>query len=140
VNKVMDELWESWYVKGLGDFVRVPNLTPMVDSEYLTNGKLEQAIDLVDSYVNKLEIAGISRKIYKNDKGMPLITYVVEPSEGVTRNVMVYGHIDKQPYGEGWDADKAPTDPVIVGDCMYGRGSADDGYSVFTCMLAVKVG
>jgi acetylornithine deacetylase/succinyl-diaminopimelate desuccinylase-like protein len=112
----------------------------MVDSEYLTNGKLEQAINLVDSYIQKLQIKGLSQKIFKTESGMPLITYVVEPSEGVTRNVMVYGHIDKQPYGEGWDADKNPTDPVIIDGCMYGRGSADDGYSAFSCMLAVKIG
>jgi hypothetical protein len=67
----------------------------MVDKEYLTNGLLEQAIELVDSYIQKLEIKGISRKIFKTETGIPLITYVVEPSEGVTKNVMVYGHLDK---------------------------------------------
>jgi acetylornithine deacetylase/succinyl-diaminopimelate desuccinylase-like protein len=138
VNKTIEKYWQDWWVKGLGDFVRVPNLTPMVDDKYLENGLLEQAMDLVDNYINKLEIKGLSRKIFKTEKGLPLITYIVEPSEGVTRNVMVYGHIDKQPYGEGWDTD--PKDPVIKGDCMYGRGSADDGYSAFSCMLAVKVG
>ena len=50
----------------------------------------------------------------------PLVVYVVEPSEGVTKNVMFYGHLDKQPYGEGWETN--PTDPVIKGDFMYGRG------------------
>jgi acetylornithine deacetylase/succinyl-diaminopimelate desuccinylase-like protein len=71
---------------------------------------------------------------------MPLICYVVEASEGITKNVMLYGHIDKQPYGEGWDEDKPPTEPVIIGEKMYGRGGADDGYSAFSSMLAVKVG
>jgi len=36
----MDEYFDPWFVKGLSDFVRVPNLTPMVDTEYLTNGKI----------------------------------------------------------------------------------------------------
>lgn len=66
----------------------------------------------------------------------PLLVYVVEPSEGITKNVMFYGHLDKQPYGEGWETN--PTDPVIKGDFMFGRGSSDDGYSVFSCMLAIK--
>ena len=52
----MDEYYDSWFVKGLADFIRVPNLTPMVDPEYLTNGKLEKAIELVDSYANELQI------------------------------------------------------------------------------------
>jgi len=51
---------------------------------------------------------------------------------------MVYGHLDKQPYGEGWET--SPTDPVIKGDIMYGRGASDDGYAPFSCMLAVKAG
>ena len=37
---------------------------------------------------------------------------------------------------DGWD--EKPTDPVIKDGFMNGRGSADDGYSVFTCMLAIK--
>lgn len=124
---------------GISDFVRVPNLTPMVDKDYLTNGLLEKAIDCVDQYVQKLAISGLSRQILKHESGMPLIIYVVEPTQGCTKNVMLYGHLDKQPYGEGWDEDKSPTDPVIINDCLYGRGGADDGYSVFTCMLAVKI-
>jgi hypothetical protein len=47
----METYWEEWFVKGISDFVRVPNLTPMVDSNYTSNGLLDQAIDLVDSYV-----------------------------------------------------------------------------------------
>lgn len=60
----IDSLWESWFVKGLCDFIETPNLTPMVDSEYLTNGLVEKAIKLVDDYVNKLEIKGLTRQIF----------------------------------------------------------------------------
>jgi len=52
--------------------------------------------------------------------------------------VMLYGHLDKQPWFTGWEEGLHPTDPVIRGPLMYGRGSSDDGYAVFTCMLAVK--
>jgi hypothetical protein len=37
IKNHIDSYWDSWYVPALQDFVRVPNLTPMVDSEYLTN-------------------------------------------------------------------------------------------------------
>lgn len=37
----IDSKFDSWFVKGLQDFVRIPNLTPMVDSNYLTNGLVE---------------------------------------------------------------------------------------------------
>ena len=51
---------------------------------------------------------------------------------------MLYGHLDKQPWMDGWDEGLSPTEPVTRGDYMYGRGGADDGYSVFSCMLAIK--
>ena len=52
------------------------------------------------------------------------------------KNVMLYGHLDKQPYGDGWNSD--PTTPVIKDGCLYGRGGADDGYAPFSAMLAIK--
>ena len=48
----------------------------------------------------------------------------------------MYGHMDKQPFGEGWDTD--PCDPVIKDGIMYGRGSNDDGYSLFCAILSIK--
>lgn len=47
----IDSKWEDWFVTGLSDFVRVPNQTPMVDPDYLTNGLVQKAIELVDSYI-----------------------------------------------------------------------------------------
>ena len=116
--------------------VRTPNLTPMVDKEFLTNGLIEKAIDVIDQYIRKLDIKGLSRHIYQPEGVNPMVVYVVEGSEGSTKNVMLYGHMDKQPYGPGWAT--TPTDPVITGDFMFGRGASDDGYAPFACMLAIK--
>lgn len=56
--------WEDWYVKGLSDFIRVPNLSPNYDANFLTNGLIEQAMELVDTYINQLEIAGLSKQVF----------------------------------------------------------------------------
>ena len=47
----VDAKWDDWYVKGLCDFIRVPNLSPNFDPQFLNNGLIEQAIELVDTYV-----------------------------------------------------------------------------------------
>jgi hypothetical protein len=49
--EVVEKNWDSWFIPGLSDFVRVPNLTPMVDKEYLTNGLVEKSAECVDQYI-----------------------------------------------------------------------------------------
>lgn len=39
---------------------------------------------------------------------------------------------------EGWEEGLGPINPVIREGYLYGRGGADDGYSVFSVMLAIK--
>lgn len=63
-NKNFDKYWQDWYVKGLSEFIEIPNLTPMVDPTYLTNGNVEKAMEHVDNYINKLEIKGIEKKVF----------------------------------------------------------------------------
>lgn len=130
--------WDDWYVKGLSEFIRVPNLSPNYDAEFLTNGLIEQCMELVDTYVQELQIEGLSKKVFQPEGSVPLIVYVIEPTQGCTKNVMMYGHLDKQPWMDGWAEGLSPCDPVIRGEYLYGRGGADDGYSVFSCMLAIK--
>lgn len=136
--KNIDASWDSWYIKGLEDFIRVPNLSPAYDAEFLKNGLIQKAMECVDEYVNKLEVQGISKHTFAPEGRSPMVVYVVEPTGGSTQQVMLYGHLDKQPWLDGWDEGLSPTDPVTRGEYMYGRGGADDGYSVFTCMLAIK--
>jgi len=93
----------------------------------------------VDADINKLEIQGIEKKIFKPEGMTPLIVYIVEKSEGASdTQLMFYGHLDKQPWMEGWGEGLGPTKPVIRGDYLYGRGGGDDGYSPYSTMLAVK--
>ena len=36
----IETYWDGWYVEGLEEFIKVPNLTPNMDKEFLTNGKI----------------------------------------------------------------------------------------------------
>jgi len=125
-------------VKGLSDFIEIPNLSPMFDAEFLSNGEIQKAMVLVENYINKLEIVGMTKHEFTPEGKSPMICYVVDPQGGSTKNVMLYGHLDKQPWLLPWGEGLGPCDPVIRGDYLYGRGGADDGYSAFSCMLAIK--
>jgi hypothetical protein len=52
----VDSKFDSFFVKSLQEFVRVPNLTPMVDPNYQTNGLIEQAMECVDKNIQSLGI------------------------------------------------------------------------------------
>lgn len=83
----------------------------------------------------------MERKIFHPEDSNPLVVYKVEPENMTekTRNIMIYGHLDKQPYEEPWAEGLGPTTPVIREGKLYGRGASDDGYSVFSTMLAIKL-
>lgn len=61
---IIEEHWDNWYVAGLSDFIRVPNLTPMVDPDYLNNGLVEKAMQCVDEYITKLDVKGVTKKVF----------------------------------------------------------------------------
>ena len=50
----------------------------------------------------------------------------------------MYGHYDKQPHFTQWGEGLHPTNPVRRGELLYGRGGADDGYAIFSSILAIK--
>jgi acetylornithine deacetylase/succinyl-diaminopimelate desuccinylase-like protein len=39
----------------------------------------------------------------------------------------------------GWREGLGPTNPVIIDEMLYGRGGADDGYSIFAFASAIKI-
>src|SRR5262249_43257825 len=53
--------------------------------------------------------------------------------------VLLYGHLDKQPEMTGWRPGLSPWEPVLEGDKLYGRGGADDGYSAFASLAALRL-
>ncbi len=51
--------------------------------------------------------------------------------------ILIYGHMDKQPPLGQWREGLGPYEPVRQGDLLYGRGTADDGYSTFAAVTGL---
>jgi len=133
----VDQNFEDVFVKVLSGFVEIPNLTPGFDESYFTNGLVEQAVEYVTNFADSLKIPGLKHYVHK-EKGRPPMVCIVYPGE-VKTNVMVYGHLDKQPHmTAGWSEGLGPCKPVIRGNKLYGRGSADDGYAPMAFLLAIQ--
>lgn len=68
---------------------------------------------------------------------------LVEIEGDLPETYFFYGHFDKQPPFVGWNEGLGPYIPVLHPSAenpekLYGRGGADDGYSSYGSILAVK--
>ncbi|BCX89853.1 hypothetical protein MIN45_P2226 [Methylomarinovum tepidoasis] len=138
-NPLLDTLTDFWdreILPALIDYIRIPALSPDFDADWAKTGHLEQARRLAldwlerhretDWAVHDLQLPGLT----------PLI--LVEIPGQREGNVLLYGHLDKQPEMEGWREDLGPWKPVIEDCRLYGRGGADDGYALFAAVAALK--
>lgn len=74
-----------------------------------------------------------------NDEGYsPFLFCEVPGSDPSDDTILFYGHMDKQPPFEGWLEGLHPYKPKMVDGKLYGRGGADDGYSIFGSVIALK--
>jgi len=133
------ELWGS-LVPVLSDYIAIPALSPGFDRDWAANGHLDRAVDLLTSWCSDRPIPGMTISVQRLEGRTPVVVCEIPASAGAedVPPVLLYGHLDKQPEMEGWRDDLGPWKPVLEGDRLYGRGGADDGYSVFAALGAVE--
>lgn len=69
----------------------------------------------------------------------PFVFIEIDGTTADTKTILYYGHFDKQPHMEGWAEGLSPTDPVVKNNKLYGRGGADDGYSIYAIIAGIKI-
>ncbi len=139
LDQFVDGLWDEQIVPQLVDYIRIPNKSPMFDTDWVKHGYMDQAVRLMESWARAQPIEGLQVEVVQLEGRTPLI-YLEIPASGAETGedcVLLYGHLDKQPEMTGWDDDFGPWTPVIKGDKLYGRGGADDGYAIFGSLAAV---
>ena len=135
-ERFIDNLWDDSIIPALFDYIRVPNRSPLFDPAWQGNGYMEQAVALVESWCRAQPIKDMTCEVVRLPGRTPLI-FIDIPGQG-KGCVLLYGHLDKQPEMTGWRVDLGATKPVIEGDRLYGRGSADDGYAIFASVAAIR--
>ncbi len=131
------DTWDREIVPQLVEYIRIPNKSPLFDTEWAVHGYMEQAVtQLADWARGKLaQVPGASLEIVRLEGRTPLIFMDIPGDADDT--VVLYGHLDKQPEMTGWRDGLGPWQPVIEGDRLYGRGGADDGYATFASLTSV---
>jgi acetylornithine deacetylase/succinyl-diaminopimelate desuccinylase-like protein len=135
------ELFSSNLIQALLGFVEIPNLSRFFDQNWDTNGITEQACQYCIDWAHKLDVKGLTVALYHPPGRLtPFIFGVIEGTKASPKNVIAYGHIDKQPHlTDEWSEGLHPTKPVIKDGYMYGRGSNDDGYAFFSAVSFAKI-
>jgi acetylornithine deacetylase/succinyl-diaminopimelate desuccinylase-like protein len=98
---------------------------------------MDEAITLAEDWVREHAPSDASIKVVRLPGRTPVL--LIDVPGTAPGNVLLYGHLDKQPEMVGWDADLGPWDPVLRDGKLYGRGGADDGYAVFASLTAINV-
>jgi len=127
----------------LVEYVKIPNQSPAYDPAWETNGHLQKVVDLLFAWVKQQNIPGLTAEVIGEPKRTPIIYIEIPASSEVKSDetIMLYGHCDKQPpLTEAWDKERGlgPYTPVILDGKLYGRGSSDDGYAIFSAISAIK--
>ncbi|MES2767935.1 MAG: M20/M25/M40 family metallo-hydrolase [Bdellovibrionota bacterium] len=128
--------WEEKIIPTLSQYIEIPAKSPSFDPKWKENGYIDQVIKLVDGWINQQEIPNLKKEVIEAEGRTPLL--LLELPGDFDYQVLMYGHLDKQPEMTGWAPDLAPWKAVRKGDKLYGRGGADDGYAVFASICALQ--
>lgn len=146
VNDLLEATKKAWSeggyaLEGLKDQIRVPNLSPAYDPEFLTNGLIQKAIEVCKKWIESQGITGLTTKVFADPGREPLLLVNIPGSKGENSpHVLTYGHLDKMPHLDpaGWSPGLSATNPVVRGNNLYGRGANDDNYNPFLIISSVK--
>ncbi|MBT8100683.1 MAG: M20/M25/M40 family metallo-hydrolase, partial [Gammaproteobacteria bacterium] len=135
-EKFVNDMWDSEIIPEISEYIKVPNKSPLFDPDWDKHGHMEQAVQMIEAWCRKQPIKDMSIEIVRLEGRTPVL-FIDIPGDS-DDVVLLYGHYDKQPEFSGWNEDLAPWKPVIKDGKLYGRGGADDGYSTFGSLTAVR--
>lgn len=132
----IEKQWQDDIIPSLCDYIKIPNKSPNFDEKWQEHGYMEQAVMHIADWCKAHAPNDMQLEILRLPGRTPLI-FMEIPGQ-IDETVLLYGHLDKQPEMTGWDDDLGPWKPVIKNGRLYGRGGADDGYSAYASLTAIR--
>jgi acetylornithine deacetylase/succinyl-diaminopimelate desuccinylase-like protein len=144
-------LWDDDILPALQEYIRIPCVSPSYCPTWTEDADMERAVELLRRWCESRPLDGLSVEVVRLEGRTPLLLVEVPAYDGLEAQggggagggendelVLFYGHLDKQPEMSGWNDGLGPWSPVLDGERLYGRGSADDGYAVFAALSAIE--
>jgi len=119
-------------------YVEIECLSPDFDPAWSSNGEIDRALELLASWARQRHLRDAQITVRTLQDRTPALLVEVPAFGGGQGTALLYGHLDKQPPLGDWSEGLGPFTPVQRGDLLFGRGTADDGYSLFAAMLALE--
>ena len=132
------KFWDETIVPALVDYIRIPAKSPHFDHDWAGHGHIAAAVKLAADWCRQHAVQGMKLEVVQIEKRTPVLFLEIPPAGSSSGNILVYGHLDKQPEMTGWREGLGPWTPKLEGEKLYGRGGADDGYAVFSALAAVR--
>jgi acetylornithine deacetylase/succinyl-diaminopimelate desuccinylase-like protein len=141
------EIWTKEIVPALCDFIRIPNVSVAFDPGWSEAGHMARAVELVADWLRARPIDGATVEVQELPGRTPVVIVdvpacgvegIASGEAGEASQVLLYGHLDKQPPLAEWRTGLGPWEPVREGERLYGRGGADDGYAAFAALSAIE--
>ncbi len=136
IQKFCDNQWQEVILTSLCDYIKIPNKSPDFDPLWQEHGYMDLAMAHLVRWCTDNAPPNSCVEVVQIPNRTPLL--FIEIAGTGDAPIVLYGHMDKQPEMMGWDEGLAPWKPVIRGDKLYGRGAADDGYSVYAAITAIN--
>lgn len=137
--KFVNHFWGSSVMPGLSEFIRIPAKSPAYDKNWEKNGNLTAAANFLCEWCKSQNIPGLKCQVLQHKHKSPFVFIDIPGSTKTNESILFYAHLDKMPESEGWQNNLGPWKPVIKNDRLYGRGSVDDGYAIFSLIAAIKL-
>jgi acetylornithine deacetylase/succinyl-diaminopimelate desuccinylase-like protein len=122
----------------LGRYVELECLSPDFDPDWAEHGAIDAAVELLAAWASARRLEGAEVRMARLEGRSPALIVEVPAFRGGTGSALLYGHLDKQPPLGSWSDGLGPFTPVRRGDLLFGRGTGDDGYSLFSALLALE--
>jgi acetylornithine deacetylase/succinyl-diaminopimelate desuccinylase-like protein len=133
MTSAIDAAWDERILPALCEYTRIPCLSPAYDPDWAERGAITEAAELLQAWVRDQDTA-LKTEIIELPGRTPVLLI---DNGGSGEPIVVYGHMDKQPPLGEWRRGLGPYEPVREGDLLYGRGTADDGYSTFAAVTGL---
>lgn len=136
---ILDE-WQQSVMPTLLTYISIPCVSPVFAADWRSHGQIDAATTLLADWAlhRFAGIEGVRIERLQDGERTPLLLIDVPASGNDAAPVIIYGHLDKQPAMDGWANGRSAWSPSIEGERIYGRGGADDGYAIFSAVLAIE--